>query len=140
MRNMNVLILIVEDDKYMNETLNEVLQDEGYKVDTTTNALEAIKKIKHSGTKYHLLVMDYNLQHVQGINGLDIYQIAKEMNPGIKAVMITAYGKEKAIKNQALEMGIDAFIEKPFLITDLLDTVDNLSSGDFKITKTEKMY
>lgn len=45
---MNILILIVEDDKYMNETLCEVLESEGYNVESATSALEAINKIKHS--------------------------------------------------------------------------------------------
>jgi CheY-like chemotaxis protein len=127
MRNLNILILIIEDDKYMNETLNEVLEAEGYKVDSAVSALEAINKIKHGGKQYHLLVLDYNLQHMQGITGLDIYDVAKELNPGVKAIMITAYGKEKDIKKKAFAKGINTFLEKPFLITDLVDAVDDLS-------------
>lgn len=129
---MNVLILIIEDDKYMNETLGEVLQDEGYSVDTSVDALDAINKIKHGGKNYHLLVLDYNLQHLQGITGLDIYDIAKKNNPDIKAIMITAYGKEKDIKNRAKSAGVNEFIEKPFLITDLVDAVDDLLRNDFQ--------
>ncbi len=132
MKNMNVLILIIEDDKYMNETLSEVLKDEGYTVDATTNAVDAVNKIKLSGKEYQLLVLDYNLQHLQGITGLDIYNIAKKDNPQIKAIMISAYGKEKDIKNRAKSMGVDMFIEKPFMITDLVDAVDELSRGNFK--------
>lgn len=74
---MNILILIVEDDKYMNETLCEVLESEGYNVESATSALEAINKIKHSEKIYHLLILDYNLQYLQGITGLDIYKLAK---------------------------------------------------------------
>lgn len=127
MNNLNILILIIEDDKYMNETLCDVLKSEGYNVDSTVNAMEAIEKIKHSDKKYHLLVLDYNLKHLQSVNGLDIYEIAKEVNPDVKAVMITAYGRDKNIRDKALSKGINAFLDKPFLITDLVDTVDDLS-------------
>jgi DNA-binding response OmpR family regulator len=126
MQDFNILILIIEDDKYLNETLCDVLKAEGYNVDSAINALDAINKIKHNPKIYHLLVLDYNLQHLQGITGIDIYEIAKEQNEAVKAIMITAYGSDKQIKEKALSKGINAFIEKPFMITDLIDTVDDL--------------
>ena len=123
---MNILILIVEDDKYMNETLCEVLESEGYNVESALSALDAINKIKHSEKYYNLLILDYNLQYLQGITGLDIFQMAKENDPDVKLIMISAYGKDKELKEKARSAGINAFIDKPFLITDLLDAVDDI--------------
>lgn len=123
---MNILILIVEDDKYMNETLCEVLESEGYNVESALSALDAINKIKHSEKYYHLLILDYNLQYLQGTTGLDIFKMAKENDPDVKAIMISAYGKDKELKEKARSSGINAFIDKPFLITDLIDTVDDI--------------
>lgn len=128
MPNLNILILVVEDDKYMNETLCEVLESEGYNVESALNAADAINKIIHSGKKYHLLILDYNLQFLQGITGLDIYQLAKEKDPDVQAIMISAYGRDKELKEKAAALGINSFIDKPFLITDLVDTVDDISS------------
>ena len=127
MNHLNILILIIEDDKYMNETLCDVLRSEGYNVDSAANARDAINKIKHGTKQYHLLVLDYNLQHLQGVTGIDIFEIAKEENRKVRAIMITAYGSDKRIKEKALSKGINAFIEKPFMITDLVDTVDDLT-------------
>ncbi|MBL8017528.1 MAG: response regulator [Ignavibacteria bacterium] len=127
MPNLNVLILVIEDDKYMNETLCEVLESEGYYVESALNALDAINKIKHGEKKYHLLILDYNLQFLQGITGLDVFQIAKEVNPKVKAIMISAYGRDKELKEKASKIGISQFIDKPFLITDLVDTVDDIA-------------
>ncbi|MBE2218862.1 MAG: response regulator [Ignavibacteria bacterium] len=127
MPNLNILILVIEDDKYMNETLCEVLESEGYNVESALNALDAINKIKHSEKKYQLLILDYNLQFLQGITGLDIFQIAKEIDPDVKAIMISAYGRDKELKDKASKVGISQFIDKPFLITDLVDTVDDIT-------------
>ncbi len=129
MPNLNVLILVIEDDKYMNETLCEVLESEGYNVDSANNALDAINKIKHTNNKYHILVLDYNLQYINGINGLDIFEIAKKIDPEVKAVLISAYGRDKNLKEKAYSIGISSFIDKPFLITDLVDTIDDISRG-----------
>lgn len=127
MPNLNVLILVIEDDKYMNETLCEVLESEGYNVESAMNALDAINKIKHTDKKYHVLILDYNLQFLQGITGLDVFQIAKEVNPKVKAIMISAYGRDKELKDKAAKLGISQFIDKPFLITDLVDSVDDIA-------------
>jgi DNA-binding NtrC family response regulator len=127
MPNLNVLILIVEDDKYMNETLCEVLESEGYNVESALNALDAINKIKHSEKTYHILILDYNLQYLQGITGLDIFALAKSKYPKSKGIMISAYGRDKELKLKALKAGISTFIDKPFLITDLVDSVDDIS-------------
>src|SRR5205085_12397416 len=107
---VNILILIVEDDKYMNETLKEVLEDEGYNVESSLTVPETIAKIKHSEKKFHLLLLDYNLQFLSGVTGLDIYQIAKEKNPEVQAIMISAYG-DKKIKDKAREKGISVFLD-----------------------------
>lgn len=125
MKNTN--ILIIEDDKFMNETLCEVLESENYNVDSALTALEGISMINNNPHKYDVLVLDYNLQHIQGINGIDIFNIARDKNSGIKAIMISAYGKESQIKNKALNSGISVFLDKPFLINDLLDEIENLS-------------
>ena len=125
-RKVNILILIVEDDKYMNETLKEVLEDEGYNVESSLTVPEAITKIKHSQKKFHLLLLDYNLQFLSGVTGLDIYQIAKETNPAVQAIMISAYG-DKKIKEKAREKGITTFLDKPFKINELTDAVNKLT-------------
>jgi DNA-binding NtrC family response regulator len=123
----NLNVLIIEDDKYMNETLCEVLESEGYDVEYALNALDGINKVKHKNKNYQVLVLDHNLGHSQGINGIDIYEIAKDMNPNVKAVMISAYGNDKDTKNKAFSKGINTFLDKPFLITDLVDAVDDLA-------------
>ncbi|MDD5360572.1 MAG: response regulator [Ignavibacteria bacterium] len=126
MSKINYLILVVEDDLYMNETICDVLEAEGYKVECVLNASDAINKIKSNDKKYHLLILDYNLQYLNGISGLDIFTIAKEKDPDIKAIMISAYGRDKGIKERASSLGISAIIDKPFLITELIDTVDDI--------------
>src|SRR5436305_14343262 len=86
-RKLSVLILVVEDDKYMNETLREVLEEEGYDVESSLTVSEAIDNVKNSEKKFNVLILDYNLQFLSGVTGIDIYQIAKETNPDVQAIM-----------------------------------------------------
>lgn len=120
-------ILIVEDDKYMNETLCDILKDKGYNVDNSDEALDAIDKIKLNDSNYKLLILDYNLKASQNLTGIDVYDEAKKMNPDVKAIMISAYGN-RLIKEKALNNGINVYLDKPFLINDLISAVKNLVS------------
>lgn len=118
----------------MNEILCEMLESEGYKVESATNADEAADKLS-KGKKYYLVVLDYNLQNYKGINGIDIYDLAKKSNPNAKAIMISAYGSRK-IKENAIEKGINLFLDKPFIITDLLDAIHSVTMFNGNETKS----
>ncbi len=126
--NQNLPVLIVEDDKYMNETLCEVLESEGYKVESALSAAEAIKKLNDKSKKFYLLILDYNLGSFNGVTGIDIYNIVKDKFKDIKAVMISAYGNKK-IKDTASNCGVNIFLDKPFLITDLLSALKSINLG-----------
>ena len=119
-------ILIVEDDRYMNETMQELLEDEGYKVEVSKDVLSAVNKIKHSDKKFKLLILDYNLQFLSGVNGLDIFELAKEKYPNIHAILISAYTNREMIE-KARKAGVAVFISKPFKISVFINAVAQVS-------------
>jgi DNA-binding NtrC family response regulator len=124
---MHIKILIVEDDKYMNETLKEVLEGEGMIVDSSLGAIDALNKIVHYSKNYDLLILDYNLQHLNDVSGIDVFEVAKKINPKIIAIMISAYNN-RDIKEKAYSKGITKFIEKPFMIKDLIENIKEIST------------
>ena len=122
---VNIFILIVEDDKYMNEILYDLLNSDISKVDSSYTALDAINKLSEDDKKYQLVILDYNLGNMKGITGLDVYDIVKVKNPKVKSIMITGHATRE-IKKQAIAEGINVFIEKPFSITELLNSVHDM--------------
>lgn len=127
----NILILIIEDDKYMNEIITEVLDSQGYTTDSAISAVEAVKKIKQEGKKYQVLVLDYNLEDPKGVTGLDILEMAIKNNPETKGIMVSAFSQQLIRKNSRLK-GIYKFLDKPFLITDLIDSVNEVTDEIIK--------
>lgn len=129
-----VYVLLVEDDKYMNLTLSGFLEEEGYDIVSAVSANEAIEKIQDNNKLYSLVILDYNLGNLSGLTGLDILKKMKSVNPDVKSILITAYS-DKKIKDLAKEAGIDVFINKPFLLDDILDAVSSLTNYDLKKSK-----
>lgn len=126
-----VYVLLVEDDKYMNLTLSGFLEEEGYDIVSAVSANEAIEKIQENHKAYSLVILDYNLGNLSGMTGLDILQKMKSVNPDVKSILITAYS-DKKIKDLAKSAGIDVFINKPFLLDDILDAVASLTNDNSK--------
>lgn len=125
--NLQFLILVIEDDKYMNETLSEVLKSEGYGVDSALTVSEGLSFINDTGKKYQLLILDYNFHRLDGVTGIDFFNIAKEKVPKVNGIMISAYGSNKT-KVKARDSGIRYFFDKPFMITDLIEAIDHLKA------------
>ena len=72
-------LLVVDDEPRICHLIEELLKLEGYQVDISfsgTNALEMIKKYN-----YQLLITDLKMP---GIDGLELIQKAKELNPEIR--------------------------------------------------------
>lgn len=124
-----IYVLLVEDDKYMNLTLSGFLSEEGYDIVSAGTANEALEKIQDNNKCYHLVILDYNLGNLSGMTGLDVLRRMKEVNPNVKSILITAYSDSK-IKSLAKEAGVDEFINKPFMLDDILNAVSKLTDSN----------
>jgi DNA-binding NtrC family response regulator len=111
-------ILIVEDDFHMREGLTASIEKKGHKVEVACDALEA--KLKLAGQGFDLVITD--LRMPKG-SGMDVLDCARDLQPATPVVVITAYGTvEKAV--EAMKKGAVDFIQKPFSLTDLWETLD----------------
>jgi two-component system response regulator PilR (NtrC family) len=106
-------ILIVEDEKNMNEVLKILLEGEGYDVTSAFDGYEGSEIIKKD--IFDLVITDINMP---GMDGFDILRIVKELSPDTIVVMITAFGTtESAI--EAMKLGAYDYIDKPFKIDEI---------------------
>jgi DNA-binding NtrC family response regulator len=110
-------ILVVDDDKDMCHLVSSILKEEGYRVEKAYDGGQAIKRIKAKG--YNLIVLDYKLPDIKGIN---LLQEVRRIDPSIRVIMLSAYGST-SIKSMAKKFGVYKFIDKPFDINRLLRVV-----------------
>jgi DNA-binding response OmpR family regulator len=114
--------LIADDDALVRGSLAAVLETEGYKVFEAGNGLEALRRaIEHVPD---LVLLDLDMPYWDGKTTLS--QLARAF-PLLPVILITAHPNQHG---EALRLGANAFMEKPFNIPVLLRTVKGLSSGD----------
>lgn len=102
------MILLVEDEQYLRELYQEILTEQGYKVDTAADGEEGFNKVKHGG--WDLVILDIILPKM---NGLEIMRKIRNEPPAIpnkKIVFLTNLDKDEEIK-EALQLGDGYFIK-----------------------------
>ncbi len=109
--------MIVDDDAIIQESIREILELEGYSVDTADNGREAMEK---SNTRlYDLALLDIKLPDTEGT---ELLKAMGEKSPEMVKIMITGYPTlDNAV--ESLNTGADAYIVKPVEPIRLLDIV-----------------
>ncbi len=102
------MVLIVDDEVAIRESLETLLEMEGYQVATATSGEECLARIAEQ--PFDLILLDYALPER---NGLEILKDLRERDPQLPVIMVTAYGTvENAVK--AIQAGATNFIQKPW--------------------------
>ena len=106
-------ILVAEDEAEVLDMCVRALSREGYHVSGARSGMEAIEMVR--AMSFDLLLTDIKMP---GLSGLQAYREIKRQLPDIIGVAITGYGSvETAI--EALKLGMEDFILKPFSLDDL---------------------
>ena len=107
-------ILVVDDEPNYLIVLSELLRDEGYEVFTADGGENALKIIEES--ELDMVISDMQMP---GMDGLQLLQAVKTVNPDLPVIMVTAFAEvEKAVK--AMQAGAFSYLAKPFSNDELL--------------------
>lgn len=118
------VIMIVDDEDKVRESVREVLADEGYRVVDTADGTRVLELIEQE--KPGLVLLDIWMPQVDGI---DLLKQIKSKEPAIHVVMISGHGNIHTAVT-ATKFGAFDFIEKPLSLDALLLTVQR-ALGDY---------
>lgn len=119
---MTKKVLVMDDDTSILEVIEEALSYENFQVRTTAESMTVLKTIDEYQPDFILL--DYLVQEVNG--GEICHQI--KSNPAtahIPVIIMSAYPR---VFESLGNYGCNAFISKPFDLTQLIDTLDKVSA------------
>jgi DNA-binding response OmpR family regulator len=120
---MSKKVLVLDNDPQILDVMNEVLTYEGFSVDTFEDTVDILTLVELC--KPDLLIIDYILN---GVNGGEHCRRVKNYTStcNIPVIIFSAYPK---VLHSLGFYGCDAFIPKPFNLTDLVKKVTELLSG-----------
>jgi DNA-binding response OmpR family regulator len=115
-------ILIAEDDSLVLKTMELLLKKEGYEIISCLDGLEAMEKIQTQ--QPDLIILDIMLPY---ISGLEIVGTVKQNISSAPIIVISAMGQQ-AVVDEAMKLGADDYISKPFNIKILNSMIRRLSA------------
>jgi len=111
---LSVKILLLEDDKLFNETLQDFLEEEGFVLDTALDPYTALDLSYENN--YDLYLFDVNLPYENGFDLLEKLRNAGDMTP---TIFITSRN-DKTSLTQGFTKGSDDYLIKPVDLDELL--------------------
>lgn len=102
----------------MREAMRLVLDGHGYTIDEAGDGATALERIR--AARPDLVFLDL---HIPGLDGPDVLREirADEATRDLHVIVVTATGEEG--KADAMSLGADGYVTKPFSPVDLLETV-----------------
>ena len=112
-------VLVVEDDAETCALLQQLLEEEGYTVETVADGAAALARLEVGGID--LVLLDWMLPEV---DGLEVCRRVRADATGIylPIIMLTALGAPDQ-RHEAFAACVDDYVTKPFRLEDLLDRV-----------------
>ncbi len=112
-------VLIVDDDEFLADTFEMLLEDAGFAVETANSGNEALAKMNRF--KFDMAILDYKLPDIPGSK---LSTMLKEKDGDINVVMLT--GHMEALENHTA-MNSDEILMKPISPDELLKITKKLS-------------
>ncbi len=110
-------ILIIDDEPHLLATLEEILRQEGYEVDSARTGKEALERLRHAA--YDVVIVDH---HLPDGTGLGLHTEFEKIQPAPATVLLTGHASiDTAI--EAIRRGASDYLLKPTHPEDLKRSV-----------------
>ena len=119
-------ILVVDDESHMLDTIQFILQSNGYAAVTARGgeeALERLAALRAAGRRVDLILTDLQMP---GPTGLELVQRLRDAGVQAPVLVMTGYNDQETAR-RLRERGIEHFLDKPFEEGELLRRIRELA-------------
>jgi len=116
-------ILIVDDDQESRDLLCEVLEANGYAPHAVADGVAA-REVLRGDAEYRIVIADLQMPQE---SGLELLRKLRQENSKHEVILMSSFMSGAEIK-AAKSLGVHALLDKPFQLTELLQTVAGLAA------------
>ena len=116
-------ILVIDDEISICESLQGVLEDEGYSVQTALSGEEGVRTL--AGEQINLVFLDILMPG--GMDGIETLKQLRQISPDTDVIMISGHGTFD-LALEAGQLGASDFLGKPFSLDSILSKVETISA------------
>lgn len=121
-RHRQCTVLVIDDDPTFLQVMKPSLEGEGYTVLTTSSAPKGLNMLRYAPRDIAVVLLDYSMPSLDGAGALTY---VRQLNTKVKVIAVTGSGPE--LLPADFRDGVDAFVQKPFKMDDLLRLVGEMA-------------
>jgi signal transduction histidine kinase len=111
------LILVVDDERAMRKTAEEILTTNGYRVILAKNGLEGLKIFKDHCQDIDAVLLDMAMPEM---SGKESFLEMKAIDPEINVVLTSGFRHDDRV-DDLMAMGVKVFVQKPYTFDSLIE-------------------
>jgi CheY-like chemotaxis protein len=108
-------VLFIDDEVMLARLGQEILERLGYTVTVYTNSVEALAAFRSAPQRFDLVITD---QTMPNMTGETLARTLRHLRPDLPIILCTGFSHSMT-KEKAQAIGLDAFLMKPLVISDL---------------------
>ncbi|MDC7232827.1 MAG: cache domain-containing protein [Spirochaetales bacterium] len=116
------LILVVDDEKAMRQTAQEILTTNGYRVLMAHNGIEGLDQFKEHHNEIDAVLLDMAMPEM---SGKECFIEMKAIDPSLKVVLTSGFRQDERV-NDLMAMGVKVFVQKPYTFENLAEVFHRL--------------
>lgn len=116
------VVLVIDDEPDVRMLIVDVLQEAGYSVIEAEDGPSGLRALQ-SAPQIAMMITDVGLPG--GMNGRQVADAAREIQPGLKVLFVTGYAENAAVSGRHLEPGM-AIMTKPFVMAELAHKITEM--------------
>jgi CheY-like chemotaxis protein len=125
-RHASEQVLVVDDDVHIRYALVDALEDEGYRTLSASNGAEALQVLREMPKPPSVILLDLMMPVMDGWQ----FRAQQQRDPQLSKIPVVVVSAIGNGMGEAFQVSASAYLKKPFLIQDLVATVDSLCSHE----------
>jgi CheY-like chemotaxis protein len=114
------LVMVVEDDRDVRDTLLEVLEDAEYTPVAATNGQDALHQLRACDPKPCLILLDIMMPVMDGLQ----FRAVQRQDPTLQEIPVVVLSAHASAQHMAKELAVAEFLKKPVRLETLLAAVE----------------
>jgi two-component system cell cycle sensor histidine kinase/response regulator CckA len=118
-------VLVVDDESYVRDVAERVLNGAGYTTYTAANGWEAVELLRRDPAAVRVVLLDLLMP---GMDGWTTLRLLRELRPGLCVVLMSGQSEEEA-RGRSCEEQTAGYLAKPYRVDTLIAAVEQAISA-----------
>jgi len=118
------MIMVIDDEEDVRETVRIMLETCGYKTHVSEDSKNGVIFFKNNHKDINAVILDFSMP---GNTGREVLMELMKIDSDVKVLLSSGFGLDDRT-SPLLDLGVKAFLKKPYNFEQLIDTLDKVLS------------